>query len=273
MNRTSSLWLAGILVLVALAPPAYPQRQPSERELLTDLTRDVLNLRDKLNSLQQSIDTRNDAVLKLVEQVMERFAPLNANIQKLSEAVGGIRTDHATAARDTQDLRKLVDALKTDVGGLNEKLTGLNAGLRSVSEGISTMKVTETPLPSAGAVFAQANSDYSAGIYGVAISEFREFLLQYPKDARAPSAQFYIGKSYGLLKDYPMAIDAYDELLQKYPGSDRTCSALYEKGLTLGVLKRNPEARAVLQQAQKECGAGTEEAARIPAALKALPPK
>jgi TolA-binding protein len=276
VNRTRTLWLAGLLSLALLAPPVFPQRQLSERELLTDLSVDVLNLRESIKLLQGSVtaaDAKNDAVVKLVEQVIDRFAPLNASIQKLNDTLAASRTDHDRNSREVADLRKLVEALRGDMKGLNETLAGVNNQVRTVSENLTAMKTAETPLPTAGAIFMQAYSDYSANIHSVAISEFKDFLQQFPRDSRAPSALFYVGRSYTALKEYQMAIDAYDELLQKYPGSDRSCSALYEKGQILGVQKKIPEARAALQQAVKDCPAGTAEAATAAAALTALPLK
>jgi TolA-binding protein len=264
------LWLAAIVALAVAAPPSYPQRQLSEREMLTDLTREVLNLRDKMNKIQADSEAKNAAMIKLVEQVLDRLAPLQASVQKVNESLAAIQKDHTTSARDVQDLRKALETVKTDMTGFNEKLSGLGIQLRSGFDTVAASKAAETPLPSAGALFTQAMGSYSAQIHRVAISEFKDFLQQYPRDSRSPSAQFYVGMSYVALKEQQMAIDAFDELLQKYPGSDRTCSALYEKGQLLGGQKKNPEAKVVYQEALKMCPAGSPEATNTTAALKAL---
>lgn len=273
MKRPSTYLIATVVLLAVFAGSSYSQREPSEKQLLNELTVDVLNLQRQVDTLQKSVDGRNDAVTKLLEQVLDRFAPISASMQKLGDSVNGIRTDHTTASRDSAELRKVIDTVRSDIGKLSEQFAGINTQLRMLQESVGAMKVTETPLPSAGALFAQAYSDYSASNYSVAISGFKDYLAQYPKDSRAPSALYYVGMSYAQLREYSMAVDTFDELLQKYPGSDRTCGALLEKGRNLGSQKKIPEARATLQQTMKECPAGTPEVTNAAAVLKALPLK
>ena len=271
MKITGTLLVASLLALAILAPSAYPQRQPSEKEMLNDLTLDVINLTSQVKELKTSMDQRGTNLTKLVEGVIDRFSALDVTLQRLNDSIGGIRSDNEKNSRELQDVKILVETLKGNVRDVGEGLNGLNRQLGTVSDKVTTMTRKEEVLPSANALWLQAYSDYSAGNYAIAISEFRELLAQFPNDERAAGSQLYIGLSYSLLKEYEKAELAFDETLQKYPASDKTCSALSEKGLAQREQKKIPEARATLTRVTKECPAGGPEVTKAASALKTLP--
>lgn len=260
-----TLVIAGVLALAAMAPPAYPQRA-SERDMLNDLTKDVIDLRNSVRALQDSVDQKNNALTTLVQRMSEQFSSLSAGITQLGQA---IKTDDEKAGRDLQELRTLVTALKKNADEMNESLTGINNQVGSLSRQLTEMKTTEEPLPSASELWNLAWSDYSSGSYDLAIRGFRDLLTQYPASERAPSALIYVGKSLFAQKKFDQALIEYDQALQNFPTSDKTCSALYEKGLTLIELKKAPDAKATLDRVVKEC-AGKPEAASASTALKTL---
>jgi TolA-binding protein len=215
------------------------------------------------------VDSKGAKTLQLVEQIYDKFVVLDNNVQKLSEAVSSIRTDNEKAAGDLHQVRLVVDNLKKDVTALGEGLTSLGSQVRSVSDKVTSLNTTVEAAPTAGELFQQAYSDYSAGFYDLAIPQFKEMSIQYPADSRAPQALIYIGKSHSALRQFDMALVAFDEALQKYPTSDKTCTALWEKGQTLIAIKNVPDAKTTLQQVVQQCP-NTAEAGNASGALKGL---
>jgi len=62
--------------------------------------------------------------------------------------------------------------------------------------------------------------------YAGAIAGFNGFLKAYPASALAPNAQYWIGYSYYVLKDYKSALAHQQKLVAVYPASDKVPDAL-----------------------------------------------
>ena len=70
----------------------------------------------------------------------------------------------------------------------------------------------------------------------------------YPKHARAPNAQYWIGESYNHMKQYRDAIDAERRLLGTYPESAKAPDALLIIGTAEGSLGDNAAARRTFEE-------------------------
>jgi tol-pal system protein YbgF len=108
-----------------------------------------------------------------------------------------------------------------------------------------------TPPPTATAsgaspteTYDHAYSDYTAGLYDIAITGFEAFLKDFPTATQAPNAQFYIGQAYLNDGKYDKAVEAFDKVIRQYSSSGRVPDAYYSKGVALRSLKQVDQARA-----------------------------
>ena len=265
MKTSAKLFLSSILGVVLLAPPAYPQNTQSQ---LNSLLIDSLNLKNSVKQLQDSFDRRNTETTKLLQDVLDRFSTIDGTVQKLNNTLntlsGSIKTSDEKTARDLQETRAALDAFKRS---MEEGVVNLQNQVQGISEKMNNMKSGEQPLPSASQNYSQAYGDLNAGLYDLAVEEFRDFVRSYPNDPLAGRAQFYIGEALMAQKKPEQAVVEFDLALAKYPASDKKCSALYRKGQAHVELKQTPQANAAFQAVGKECP-GTQEAANAAAALK-----
>jgi tol-pal system protein YbgF len=263
MTTCGKLLLVGILGLVLLAPPAYPQ---DTKDLLNLLMKDSINLKNTVNELQKNSDQRNMEIKTLLQDILTRFTTMEVSVQKMNETLASLKATDEKSAKDLQETRATLELLKKNV---DEGMVGVQNQVRGLSGKIAEFKTAEQPLPTSGDQFSQAWSDYSAGIYDIAVANFREFLRNYPMDSRASAAQYYIGDSLFAQKKYDQALPEFEKVLAGFPNSDKKCPALYRKGQTLVALKQNPQATAVFQSVGKECP-NTQEAVNAAVDLKAL---
>jgi len=272
MKASAGLLLVSVLGMVLVAPPAYPQKV-SERDLLQNLSVDMINLKNTLKQMQDASEHKNAETTKLLQDLLKevstRFATIDTTVQKLNESLSGIKASDDKSLKDIQDARISLDALRKTV---DEGFVQLNNKANSLTREINSLKTAEQPLPGAGQVFQQAFGELEAGFPDLAIADFREFLKNYPGDVRAAFAQFYIGDALFSQKKYQEAQTELDKALENYPMSDKKCVALYRKGQTHAELKQILQARGAYQTVQKECS-GTQEAALANADLKKLPVK
>ncbi len=69
--------------------------------------------------------------------------------------------------------------------------------------------------------------------YGAASAAFDDFLKRHPKDTRAPKAQFWLGESYFMRKQYRPAAEAFLKGYQVYARSPRAAHSLLRLAMSL----------------------------------------
>ncbi|MEJ2533933.1 MAG: tol-pal system protein YbgF [Gammaproteobacteria bacterium] len=87
--------------------------------------------------------------------------------------------------------------------------------------------------------------------YADAAQAFQDFLANYPASEYADNAQYWLGESYYVTRNYEIALEAFEELQRSYPDSTKAGDALLKIGFTHYELKQYDEARAALEQVQE----------------------
>src|SRR5215471_7938030 len=251
-NRLLRPLLAVILALLVASPASAANKE--HQQLMADLR----VLQEQTQLLQNIINT-----------LAEALKAVNARLDQQTEAT----------RKTVADQKLLIDALTRDLGGVREKVDDNNVRVGSLSQEVdalrqlvqqalarqSTSSDSPTTLPavpgvppppsnnpppiaSAGAsptaTFDHAYSDYTAGLYDIAIDGFEAFLKDFPTATQAPRAQFLIGSAYLNDGKYDKAVEAFDKVLRLYPTSERVPEARYQKGVALRSLKQIDQARA-----------------------------
>jgi tol-pal system protein YbgF len=267
MATISRLLLGGLLGLVLLAPPAYSQDTKTQLNLLMT---DTINLKNSIKQLQDSNDQKNAEIKSLLQDVLNRFTTIEANVQRMSETLAAMKATEDKSARDIAETRAAFDTLKSNVATFGEGVQGMQNQIRGLNTKLNDLNTKEVSLPNPADAFNRALGDYNAGIYELAISGFKEFLSSYPANERAGAAQFYIGDALMAQKKYGEAVTEFDKVLAMPNNGDKKCSALYRKGQALVAQKQNQQATTALNSVVKECP-GTTEAENAARDLKTMP--
>ena len=88
--------------------------------------------------------------------------------------------------------------------------------------------------------------------YADSAEQFQLFLQQYPNSEYADNAQYWLGESYYVTRNYDIALEAFQGLLTNYPDSPKGADALLKIGYTHYELKQWDQARAALEQVQQQ---------------------
>ena len=112
---------------------------------------------------------------------------------------------------------------------------------------------TARTMPSTAAGTAQADfeaalGELREGRHARAIAGFQQFLNAYPDSDQAGDAQYWLGESYYLSRDYGAAKEAFINLGVRYPESARLPDALLKLGYIYGEAGETNRARDVLQK-------------------------
>ena len=88
--------------------------------------------------------------------------------------------------------------------------------------------------------------------YADAAEQFQSFLGAYPNSDYADNAQYWLGESYYVTRNYDIALEAFQGLLSNYPNSPKVADGLLKIGYTHYELKQWDQARAALVQVQEQ---------------------
>lgn len=218
----SLVWIAA----GALALSTTPLLAQSTRVRVEDLELRVAQLEQTLQS----------------QTLIEMSQRLEAQANELRELRGAIES----AQNESQQLRKQLADLAAD---FDRRLVELERRAATV-----TAPIAETPSssvaaptavadPSAEALYNRAFDALKAARYPEAIESMKAFLVAYPQHPLADNAQYWLGQTYYLSRDYARAVEAFSAVGGRSPDRSKAPDALLKKGLSEVELKRNEDAR------------------------------
>jgi TolA-binding protein len=222
------------------------------------------------------------------QELQNALGTLTSSLTEALKAVGARLDQTAESTRKSlADQKTTIDTLSNDVRALRERMDDNSVRLGQVTQEVDALRQTVlrmgTPAPPATdgagdnhastpagnaigsglsptAAWDQAQGDYFAGQWDVAIVSLEQFIKDFPKSEDADNAQVMIGNSY--LNQTPSknkeALDAYDLAIRTYPKGDKLAEAYYKKAIALSNLKRVEEARAAAEYVIKTYPDGSE---------------
>ncbi|HZS82315.1 MAG TPA: tol-pal system protein YbgF [Stellaceae bacterium] len=113
---------------------------------------------------------------------------------------------------------------------------------------------TGGPLPTGT---PQEQYNYAFGLlrqadYPAAEQALRSFVQRYPNDPLAGNAQYWLGETYYVRKDYTNAAQSFAEGYKRYPKSGKAADNLLKLGMSLGNLGQKKEACLTFGQLGKD---------------------
>jgi tol-pal system protein YbgF len=93
-------------------------------------------------------------------------------------------------------------------------------------------------------LYGRAFDALKAANYPEAIAGMSGFVAQFPTHPLADNAQYWLGQTYYVTRDYAKAIEAFASVGSRSPDSSKAPDALLKKGLSELSLGRNDAARA-----------------------------
>lgn len=101
-------------------------------------------------------------------------------------------------------------------------------------------------------LYDDAFNDIRDQNYDSASAKFQTFLSQYPKDALAPNAQYWLAETYFAKQDYRQAAKIFAQNYQQYPQGSKAPASLLKLGMSLGRLGKKDDACLSYAQLKKE---------------------
>ncbi len=117
--------------------------------------------------------------------------------------------------------------------------------------------------------YESAFADLKDGRYADAAESFTQFLKLFPVGDYTDNAQYWLGESFYVTRNYRIALDSFQKLINQFPGSTKVPDALLKIGYTYYELAQWVEARTTLEKVSKDY-AGTTVARLAQGRLRAM---
>jgi tol-pal system protein YbgF len=261
------------------------------------VSRDMIELQQQVQQLIQAqrdmrsaMDTNNATLKTLVQQSLDSVNQLNNQMGVVQKTVQemqantGARID--TMTTQTQGLSDNMQDVQARVGKLSQQMNDIQSLMQSIDGklsspggapaggGTSSSPVGNAGVPamapiSADTLYQNGLRDFTSGKYDLARQEFSDYLKNFPTNALAGNAQFYLGEVAFAQEDYQTAVTQYDMVLYSYPKSFKLAASLLKKGEAEIKLGQKASGTRDLREVIRRFP-GTDEARQAQAKLKEL---
>lgn len=243
-----------------------------KKEDLQSIQRDVAQLQEQVKELQRSQDAKMAAMQGMLQQAVDASNKVAAGLTamqhevttKLNDQQTKLVTPVATLGTKVDQMADDFRSVATNVSDLVRRMNALDGKLKDISDAIRTLgspppappgvvvggtasQVSPPPGLSAETMWQNAFRDYSGGKQDIALTEFMDYVRNFPDTENAPNAQWYIGYMYFNVGQYDDAVKAFDKVLTM-PENPKTPEALYYKGVSLMKAERRTDAGAVFKE-------------------------
>jgi tol-pal system protein YbgF len=202
-------------------------------------------LEDQLRSLTGQIEE----VTYNIDQLKRRLDALASDIDQRLAALE--HAGSATVGQPPPAGSQRAPAASAKGAGANPAEPASQSGVLGQLPVSGDQVATAAPPAGANAALpngtAQEQYNYAFGLlrqanYAGAEQALRAFIQRYPNDALAGNAQYWLGETYYVRKDYNNAAAVFAEGYQKYPKGGKAADDLLKLGMALGQLGQKADA-------------------------------
>lgn len=249
---------------IARLQQSNDERMGVLRDLVQQTADSVNRMSVAVNGLQLRMQNQQDALTAKSDQVSGQVQSLHDSVDEVKARLARMEKSLADVQNQQQSanaaLANMPQAGAASAGAAPGTSLGAPAPTPQPSgplpiSGTRTSPGRTPPAaagPSATDMYREAYSDYMAGKYGVASSEFDDLTKAYPDDNLSGNAYFYLGELAIRANKPSTAIDDYDHVLEHYPDNAKIPAAHLHKGEALLNSRRNDagvaELRSLIQR-------------------------
>jgi len=247
---TTALMASFVLAIFVSAPAAA---QNDNRQAMFDLVIQVQQLQDEVRMLRGMLEDQDMELENLGNRQRDQYLDLDQRITELRSSPPGpaISTGPATTAGTFNTGGDVSPAIREDVPDVRPELNTSSSVTAISTPDTQARQITASP-EDEKAAYDRAFQSLKDLKYADAAEQFLTFLDRYPNSDYSDNAQYWLGESYYVTRNYDIALEAFQDLNSKYPDSPKIADALLKIGYTHYELKQWDQARAALIQVQEQ---------------------
>jgi tol-pal system protein YbgF len=225
------------------------------KKLQADLLLRLDTLQSEIRILSTGVEEYKEFLKKPSREIDRMKEDVEVRLRILEEKEKVFEDKNISHEERTKGLEERIKGFEGQMKGLEERLKGLDQKIASKPLEVEKPIPAKEPLPEAkgisagpGDFYKDAYETFQRGHFEGARRKFEAFLKQYPNTELSDNAQFWIGETYYLKKDYEKAILEYEKAIVKYPEGDKIPAALLKQALAFLELGDKTNARNLLKR-------------------------
>jgi len=193
------------------------------KELLKKPPKEMDRLRENVVLQTKALEDREKVFEEKNKALEERIRVLEERLKGFEEKIGQLASKQLELASKQLELE----------------------GAIPTKEAVSEVKGISTR---AGDLYKDAYETLQKGAVEGARRKFEAFIKQYPNTDLSDNAQFWIGETYYLKRDFEKAILEYEKAITKYPEGDKIPAALFKQAFAFLELGDKTNGRNLLKR-------------------------
>jgi len=215
---------------------------------LETLQSEMRTLSTVVEEYKQFLKTPSKEVARVKEDVEVRLRILEEKGKTFEERNRSIEERNRSFEERNRFYDERLKGMEDRLKGLDAKLTAKLTEMEKAIPPKEPPAEPKAPSTTAGNLYKDAYETFQKGDLDGGRRKFEAFLKTYPNMELSDNAQFWIGETYFLKKDFEKAILEYEKVIVKYPEGDKVSSALLKQGLAFLELGDKTNARNLLKR-------------------------
>jgi tol-pal system protein YbgF len=250
-SRVEKPLVASFALAITVWSPVFAQS--NDPNIAADLVIQIQELQDEVRMLRGRVEEQERELANLKQRQRDQYLDLDQRISGRPEP-----EPESPAASPPEPVPDTPPQGASATPGVAEDHPEVRAQVDTPSEtaALDAPRVSSQAAAAAPeaekAAYEKAFQALKELRYADAAEDFQAFLDKYPGSAYAGNAQYWLGESYYVTRNYDMALTAFNHLLERYPDSNKVPDALLKIGYTYYELKQWDNARAALTQVQSD---------------------
>ncbi|TDJ19569.1 MAG: tol-pal system protein YbgF [Gammaproteobacteria bacterium] len=248
---------AVLLTLPAVAlsqTPASLEQRVAKMERMLDsgtllrLLQSVEELKAEVRELRGQLEQQQYSLSQMTDRQRELYLDVDRRLQRMEAGGAGVAAAAASTGPGPAPPVGTSASAGSTVGGTSAASTSGAAAVGVAAAGAATPAGTPQstdPLKEQQAYQAAFNL-LKAGRYDQAAKSFRKFLAEYPTGKFADNAQYWLGESYYVTRNFDSALREFNTLVSSHPDSQKVTHALLKIGYIHDELGQKEKAREIL---------------------------
>ena len=231
--------MASLALAIAISGPVYAQSDPAAMQ---NLVLQVQQMQEEIRELRGLVEKQAYEIENLKVRQKDQYLDLDARI---SDVQGGVAN-----RPQLNPPKQSGGAVVTSPGNLDRPEITTRPNTDSQTTAVRQPGVeerdTSSPPVNERALYESAFGQLRALQYTEAAEGFLAFLDKFPQSDLAGNAQYWLGESYYVTRNYDIALEAFHGLLERYPDSNKVADAWLKIGYTHYELKEWEKSRDTL---------------------------
>lgn len=224
-----------------------------ESGTLLKLLQNVEELKAEVRELRGQLEQQQFELSQMTDRQKELYLDVDRRLQRVE--AGGVAVAGAAAAAGTAPSAGASAPAAASAGSSPPEAPAAATATAPVgvaAAGAATQASTpQTDPVKEQQAYQTAFNLLKAGRYDQAAKSFQKFLDEYPSGKFADNAQYWLGESYYVTRNFDSAMREFNKLINDHPQSQKVSHALLKVGYIYDELGQKEKAREVLTDLTK----------------------